>query len=82
MGSMTTSVDERGRILVPKDLRAQFGLEPGCPVIVEADADGIKLRRAIPRKEALDRLAGIIPRSAGRAPLDPLDIKRIWELRP
>lgn len=79
MGTVTTLVDERGRILVPKDLRAQFGLEPGCPVIVEADADGIKLRRAIPRKEALDRLAGVISKSAGRPALDPLDAKRMWE---
>lgn len=79
MGTMSTLVDERGRVLVPKDLRAQFGLEPGCPVVIEADADGIKLRRAIPRKEALDRLAGIIPKSAGRPAIDPLDAKRIWE---
>lgn len=78
---MTTLVDERGRVLVPKDLRAQFGLEPGCPVIVEADADGIKLRRAIPRKEALERLAGVIPKAAGRPTVDPLDVKRIWEPR-
>lgn len=79
---MSTLVDERGRVLVPKDLRAQFGLDHGCPVIVEAEADGIKLRRAIPRKEALDRLAGIVPKASKRAPLDPLAIKRIWEPQP
>jgi AbrB family looped-hinge helix DNA binding protein len=79
---MSTLVDERGRVLVPKDLRAQFGLEPGCAVVIEADADGIKLRRAIPRKEALDRLAGAIPKGAGLAPLDPLDAKKIWEPGP
>lgn len=76
---MTTSIDERGRVLVPKDLRAQFGLEPGCPVIVEADADGIKLRRAIPRKAALESLAGVIPKSTGRSGSDPLDLKKMWE---
>ncbi|MHB1261286.1 MAG: AbrB/MazE/SpoVT family DNA-binding domain-containing protein [Thermoplasmatota archaeon] len=79
---MTTSVDERGRILVPKDLRAQFGLEPGCPVIIEADADGVKLRRAIPRAEALARLTGIIPKSASRPGIDPLDTKHLWEPKP
>lgn len=82
MGIVSTLVDERGRVLVPKDLRAQFGLEPGCPVIIEADADGIKLRRAIPRKEALDRLAGVIPKTAGRPPIDPLEAKRMWEPSP
>lgn len=72
-----TSVDARGRILVAKDLRAQFGLEPGCPVIAEAESDGIKLRRAMPRQEALRSLAGVIPK--GGSSLDPLDLKRIWE---
>ncbi len=82
MGIMTTLVDERGRILVPKDLRAQFGLEPGCAVIVEADEDGIRLRRAIPRKEALRRLDGIIAKGAKGPTMDPLDVKRMWEPRP
>lgn len=80
MGTMTTLVDERGRILVPKDLRAQFGLEPGAAVIVEADEDGVKLRRAIPRKQALEQLAGVIPKGAARALADPLEAKRMWEL--
>ncbi|MHB8633323.1 MAG: AbrB/MazE/SpoVT family DNA-binding domain-containing protein [Thermoplasmatota archaeon] len=76
---MSTMVDERGRVLVPKDLRLQFGLEAGCPVIIEADSDGIKVRRAMPRKEALDRLAGIIPRKTGIKAPDPLALKGIWE---
>ncbi len=79
---MTTTVDERGRILVPKELRERFGFEPGAPVIVEADVDGVKLRRAIPRDEALKRLMGAIPKSAGPPPTDPLDAKRMWERTP
>jgi len=76
---MTTLVDERGRILVPKDLRVQYGLEPGSPVIIEADEHGIRLRHAIPRPEALARLAGAIPKSAGKASMDALALKRMWE---
>ena len=79
---MGTLIDERGRVLVPKSLRDQFGLEPGAPVIVEADVDGVKLRRAIPREEALRRLAGAIPKSAGPPPVSPLDAKRMWERTP
>jgi len=79
---MSTLVDERGRVLVPKDLREQFGLEPGCPVIVEADVDGVKLRRAVPRADALKRLAGVIPRTLGPPPASPLEAKRMWERRP
>jgi AbrB family looped-hinge helix DNA binding protein len=78
---MTSRVDKRGRVLVPKELRERFGLDPGTPVIVEADEDGVKLRRAIPQREALRRLAGIIPRSAGPPSVDSLEAKRIWETR-
>lgn len=76
---MTTALDGRGRVVLPKELRDRFGLEPGCPVTIEADGDSIRLRRAITRHEALERLTGIIkggPRS------DPLDTKRIWEPKP
>lgn len=75
---MSVTVDERGRILVPKELRERFGFEPGAPVIVEADVDGAKLRRAITSDETLKRLVGAIPKSAGPPPIDPLEAKRIW----
>lgn len=78
MGIMATLVDERGRILVPKDLRVQFGLEPGAAVIIEADVDGVKLRRAIPRQQALAALVGAIPKS--KTSHDALSLKHIWEL--
>lgn len=79
MGIMATLVDDKGRVLVPKDLRERFGLEPGCAVIIEADGHGIRLRRAIPVQEALRRLMGIIPADGRKPSMDPLDIKRIWE---
>lgn len=78
---MAVTVDERGRIVVPKALRDQFGLQPGAPIIIEAEVDGVKLRRAIPRQEALARLVGVIPKAAGPPSADPLQAKRIWEPR-
>ena len=43
------------------------------------EKDGIKIRKAIPLKEALARLSGIIPKSAGKPTMDPLELKKIWE---
>jgi AbrB family looped-hinge helix DNA binding protein len=37
-------VDSAGRIVVPSELRHQLGIEPGCDLIISADADGIHLQ--------------------------------------
>lgn len=82
---MTTTVDERGRILLPKDMRDAHGLTPGSPVIVESEPDGVRLRAALPKEEALRRLEGAInaeTRKPGAKPIDPLETKRIWEPSP
>lgn len=79
-----TTVDERGRVLLPKDVREAHGLTPGSPVIVESGPDGVLLRAALPKEEALRRLKGAINKrtKCKDAPLlDPLEAKRIWEPR-
>lgn len=82
---MTTTIDERGRVLLPKEIREAHGLTPGSPVIVESGPAGVLLRAALPKKEALERLAGVIKKGArrkGAKPIDPLELKRIWERSP
>lgn len=77
-----TTVDERGRVLLPKALRDAHGMTPGSPVIVESGPDGVLLRSALPKEEAWRRLEGAVnkrTRRTGAAPLDPLELKRIWE---
>ncbi len=46
MMATTTTVSPQGDITLPAELRRQFGLEAGAPVIAEACADGILIRRA------------------------------------
>ena len=43
---MIVTIDTAGRLVVPKPLREQFNLTPGCELEIEAMADGITLRRA------------------------------------
>ena len=43
---MVVTVDNAGRLVVPKPLREQFDLTPGCELEIEAGVDGIILRRA------------------------------------
>lgn len=82
---MPTKVDDRGRVLIPKELRDKLGLEPGDEVLVDADEEAVYLRPALPRAEAVDRLIGSITEENARDDgerLDPLDVKKIWEPDP
>jgi AbrB family looped-hinge helix DNA binding protein len=44
--SSETSLDRFGRVVIPKETRDHFGLEPGSALIVEEREDGVLLRPA------------------------------------
>jgi AbrB family looped-hinge helix DNA binding protein len=82
---MTTKIDDRGRVLIPKELRERLGLEPGTEVLIDADDEGVHLRPAMPRSEALSLLLGGITEenAVTEEPIEgPLDVKEIWEPDP
>ena len=56
---MVITIDSAGRLVVPKTLREQFNLTPGCELEIEAAGDGITLRRA-DAEPALVRKRGIL----------------------
>jgi AbrB family looped-hinge helix DNA binding protein len=76
---VTVTVDDRGRILLPKEIRDAHGLVPGRPVLVESGAGGVVIRAAVPMQEALRRLTGILHGRRGSARLDIGELKRMWE---
>lgn len=84
---MATTIDERGRILIPKELRDALGLTPGKRVILYEDQGELRVRPQLTPAEAIEALCGAIneetrdPDAEPIDPLDPLDIKRIWEPR-
>ncbi len=56
---MVVTIDSVGRLVVPKPLREQFNLTPGCELEIEVTGDRITLRRADARS-ALTRKLGIL----------------------
>ena len=38
------TVDQAGRITIPAEMRKALGLEPGTQVVLEAGADGVRVR--------------------------------------
>lgn len=78
-------MDDRGRVLIPKEIREEANLAPGQSFRFEVEADGsLRLQPVLEPREFLDRLCGVIneeTRAEDAEPIDPLEIKRIWEPR-
>lgn len=76
-----TSMDERGRVLIPRELREKLGLSPGRPVYVEETRQGLVIRAGLSREEALRRLRGVITEEHGGERVDPRRVKDMWTER-
>ena len=73
---MKVTIDATGRLLVPKPLREQFNLTPGCELEIEAVADGITLRKADPEPALVRKQGILVHHGTTRSPLDVGDIVR------
>lgn len=59
LAAATAKVGPKGQIVIPKDVRDMFGIQPGDTVLVLADADrGIAVRRLSDEPELIAHLFG------------------------
>lgn len=58
MSRMTTTLDEKGRLILPDEVRRTLGLEAGDQVIIVLDEEGVHLSTS--RKEALRRAQDLV----------------------
>jgi AbrB family looped-hinge helix DNA binding protein len=56
---MRTAIDAAGRVIVPKALRDQLGLTPGCELEIRA-RDGALVIEPVPTKVTLVREGGVV----------------------
>lgn len=76
-----TEVDDKGRVVIPADIRRQLGLDAGAHVSVEVRGDEVVLRRRLPMREALAKLKAAmaaIPKEARRRRPDTMAAKDMW----
>ena len=82
MGKRLTArsvVDEKGRIIVPKPLRSEFGIAEGSQVTVQLEKERLVISRVIEPDEFINDMEGFIKEGSRLPLLDPLSLKRIWE---
>lgn len=70
-----TKMEERGRVLIPKEIRDQLGLHGGQELRVEVDGEGIRITKT-GGEERLRQVKGCV----SDPDADPMEAKRIWNL--
>ena len=78
---MESIVDERGRVLIPQELRAELGLTEGTVVRLQKRSEGsIVLRPARQSRRTWKDLNGVEPVRTGKPEWpSPEEAKAIWE---
>ncbi len=81
-----TKVDDRGRVLIPQELRTRSGIKPGQDVRVEIEDEGnLVIQPVLSSDEFLEDATGAINEDTRRAeaePIDPLELKQMWKPSP
>ncbi|MDA4121987.1 MAG: AbrB/MazE/SpoVT family DNA-binding domain-containing protein [Thaumarchaeota archaeon] len=76
---METIVDERGRVLIPQELRQELGIAEGTVVDLERSEGGIMITPARQKHLSWKELNGIKPRRTAKPEWPtPEEIKSIW----
>jgi AbrB family looped-hinge helix DNA binding protein len=74
-----TVVDQRGRVLIPEDVRERAGLDEGTVVRVEQQKVGIVIKPVRRGKRTWKQLCGMTPKRTGKPEWPTAEeIKSIW----
>lgn len=68
-------VEERGRVLIPKELREELHLKPGQKLLIERRGKEIVIKPSVNARQFILELKGCVKQSS----IKPIDIKKIWE---
>ena len=55
---MTARVGQKGQVVIPKQLRDRFGIQPGVEVVFVAEDEGVRVQRARELRELGGMFAG------------------------
>ena len=77
---MTTeevTVDNKGRVLIPKGARDKIGLQTGGKARLKVEQERITIMPPIKPEEFIKEMEGCI--KEGTPAIDPFELKKIWE---
>ena len=74
-----TVIDDKGRIVIPKELRDSLGLKNGMKVKLCTEPNRIIIEKAVSPEEFIEKMKGFIKKDAKIPVSDPIDLKNIWK---
>jgi len=74
----STIVDDKGRIIIPEDVRKKLGIRKGSKVKVNVNDDKVVITFAISSKQFIEKMEGFIKEGSKVEKVDPLKLKEIW----
>lgn len=81
VGKMTTEVevtiDEKGRILIPKETREKIGLKPRGKARLKVEKEKLVIMPPTSPEEFIKEMEGCI--KEGAPSINPLELKKMWE---
>ena len=77
MSAEEVTVDNKGRVLIPKEVRDKVGLRAGGRARLKIEKEKIIIMPPISPEEFVKEMEGCI--REGTPNLDPLKLKKIWE---
>jgi AbrB family looped-hinge helix DNA binding protein len=76
----TAILDERGRVVLPKELADELGVSKGDMIVFEKRGKDFVLARAASKKERLDEMMDWNPERTGKPErVSPKSMKGIWK---
>ena len=80
VGKMTieeVTVDNKGRVLIPKEVRDKVGLQTGGKARLKVEQERIIIMPPISPEEFIHEMEGCI--KEGTPTINPLELKKMWE---
>ena len=70
------TVDRKGRVLIPKDIREKIGLRTGARARLKVENENVIIMPPVSPEEFIREMEGCIKK--GNPTIDPLKLKEIW----
>lgn len=76
----TAIMDERGRIVLPKEVAEELGASAGDHIVIERRGDEFVVSKAEARSEELEEMMDWNPKRVGKVKrVSPREMKEIWK---
>ncbi len=74
-----TVIDEKGRIVISKNVRNSLGLKNGMRVKMYIESNRLIIEKSVSPDEFRVKMRGFIKKGSGIPLSDPLELKHIWK---